>query len=94
MKEELSPLGFDLVEGDADCVLYPHHVGHYLRLNVHDTHDVVRSKILNEPGIYVPRNKAYPEQYHGMGIPIEDNVLVGESDPIVLSSSTPKEIVV
>ncbi|CAJ0649142.1 3670_t:CDS:2, partial [Entrophospora sp. SA101] len=94
MKEELSPLGFDLVEGDVDRVLYPHHVGHYLGLDVHDTHDIDRSKILRKgmPGIYVPRNKAYPEQYHGMGIRIEDNVLVGESDPIVLSSSAPKEI--
>ncbi|CAJ0912818.1 10367_t:CDS:2 [Entrophospora sp. SA101] len=88
MKEELSPLGFDLVKGDVDRVLYPHHVGHYLGLDVHDTHDIDRSKILRKgmPGIYVPRNKAYPEQYHGMGIRIEDNVLVGESDPIVLSS--------
>ena len=33
---------------DVDRVLYPHHVGHYLGLDVHDTHDVDRSKILRK----------------------------------------------
>ncbi|CAG8723280.1 316_t:CDS:10, partial [Acaulospora morrowiae] len=100
MKEELINLGFDLVEGDVDRVLYPHHVGHYLGLDVHDTHDLDRSRrllsgmvITIEPGIYIPPNDAYPKKYHGMGIRIEDNVLVGKTDPIVLSSTSPKEIV-
>jgi len=81
-------------------VLYPHHVGHYLGLDVHDTHDLERSRILKsgmvitiEPGIYIPPLDAYPKQYHGIGIRIEDDVLIGESDPYVLSSTTPKEIV-
>ncbi|CAG8636518.1 5124_t:CDS:1, partial [Dentiscutata heterogama] len=45
------------------------------------------------PGIYVPPNDAYPKRYHGIGIRIEDNVVVGATDPIVLSSTAPKEIV-
>ncbi|RHZ79599.1 hypothetical protein Glove_143g30 [Diversispora epigaea] len=100
MKEELQKLGFNIVEGDVDHILYPHHVGHYLGLDVHDTHDLDRSRrllhgmvITIEPGIYVPPNDAYPEKYHGIGIRIEDNVLVGRTDPIVLSSIAPKEIV-
>ncbi|RIB17595.1 peptidase M24 [Gigaspora rosea] len=100
MKEELLNIGFDLSEGDIDRVLYPHHVGHYLGLDVHDTPYIDRSRRLSsgmvitiEPGIYVPPNDAYPERYHGMGIRIEDNVVVGATDPIVLSSTAPKEIV-
>ncbi|CAG8710782.1 13628_t:CDS:2, partial [Racocetra fulgida] len=100
MKEELSNIGFDLSEGDVDRVLYPHHVGHYLGLDVHDTHYIDRSRrllrgmvITIEPGIYIPPNDAYPQKYHGIGIRIEDNVVVGTTDPIVLSSTTPKEIV-
>ncbi|CAG8456527.1 9122_t:CDS:10 [Diversispora eburnea] len=100
MKEELQKLGFNIVEGDVDHILYPHHVGHYLGLDVHDTHDLDRSRrllhgmvITIEPGIYVPPNDAYPKKYHGIGIRIEDNVLVGRTDPIVLSSIAPKEIV-
>ena len=27
-------------------MLYPHHVGHYLGLDVHDTHELERSRIL------------------------------------------------
>lgn len=107
-----------------DRVLYPHHVGHYLGLDVHDTHDLERSRILKsgmvitignviyhyqflfcfnyfnfkfqiilEPGVYIPPNDAYPKHFHGMGIRIEDDVLVGETDPYVLSSIAPKEIV-
>jgi Xaa-Pro aminopeptidase len=30
----------------VDRVLYPHHVGHYLGLDVHDTHDLERSRSL------------------------------------------------
>ncbi|CAG8512619.1 15894_t:CDS:10 [Cetraspora pellucida] len=100
MKEELLNIGFDLSEGDVDHVLYPHHVGHYLGLDVHDTHYIDRSRrllrgmvITIEPGIYIPPNDAYPKKYHGMGIRIEDNVVVGATDPIVLSSTAPKEIV-
>ncbi|CAG8447958.1 2185_t:CDS:10 [Scutellospora calospora] len=100
MKEELLNIGFDLVEGDIERVLYPHHVGHYLGLDVHDTHYIDRSRRLSrgmvitiEPGIYIPPNEAYPKKYHGMGIRIEDNVVVGATDPIVLSSTTPKEVI-
>lgn len=44
-----------------------------------------------EPGIYVPPLKEFPKEFHGMGIRIEDEVLVGEKHPVVLSVSAPKE---
>ncbi|KAK2587546.1 hypothetical protein KPH14_003679 [Odynerus spinipes] len=78
----------------------PHHVSHYLGMDVHDTAKVstnVRIKpgmiITMEPGIYVnPKNSLAPQQFHGLGIRIEDDVLVKENSSLVLSRNCPKEI--
>lgn len=47
---------------------------------------------LTEPGLYIPRDPAYPERYQGIGIRIEDNVMIGKNAPYVLSVTAPKEI--
>ncbi|KAI1315282.1 hypothetical protein EDD11_001014 [Mortierella claussenii] len=99
-KEGLSKLGIKPLANDVDRRLYPHHVGHYLGLDVHDTGDVSRSRTLKEgmvitiePGLYIPRDSAYPEKYQGIGIRIEDNIVIGKTVPHVLSVTAPKEIV-
>jgi intermediate cleaving peptidase 55 len=47
-----------------------------------------------EPGIYIPYDSQFPKEYQGIGIRIEDDVLVTDLDePIVLSAEAPKEIV-
>ncbi|ORE08126.1 hypothetical protein BCV72DRAFT_249007 [Rhizopus microsporus var. microsporus] len=81
MKEELQKIGFNVTGWDLERILYPHHVGHYLGLDVHDLHDLDRSRKLKqnmvitiEPGIYVPYDSKFPSKYHGIGIRIEDNV--------------------
>lgn len=45
-----------------------------------------------EPGIYVPPTPQFPQQYHNLGIRIEDEVLVGGKNPIVLTAAAPKEV--
>ncbi|KAG0695786.1 peptidase M24 [Suillus ampliporus] len=45
-----------------------------------------------EPGIYVPPTAQFPKYFHNIGIRIEDDVLVGENHPVVLSVSAPKEV--
>nr|DBA18264.1 TPA: hypothetical protein GDO54_016536 [Pyxicephalus adspersus] len=80
--------------------LCPHHVGHFLGMDVHDTPDVSRSLSLQpgmvitiEPGIYIPANDTeIPEKYRGIGIRIEDDVVITEQSPIILSAKCPKEI--
>ncbi|KAG0303728.1 Xaa-Pro aminopeptidase 3 [Dissophora globulifera] len=99
-KEGLSQLGIKPLAHDVDRRLYPHHVGHYLGMDVHDTGDISRSRPLKEgmvitiePGLYIPCDPAYPEKYQGIGIRIEDNVAIGKTVPYVLSVTAPKEIV-
>ncbi|KAM9326846.1 xaa-Pro aminopeptidase 3 [Gastrophryne carolinensis] len=78
----------------------PHHVGHYLGMDVHDTPDASRSLSLQpgmvitiEPGIYIPENDSdVPERYRGLGIRIEDDVIITEQSPVILSAECPKEI--
>jgi Xaa-Pro aminopeptidase len=63
---------------------FPHGISHFLGLDVHDTPTVGRtvplpenSVITVEPGLYFPENdETLPSQLRGIGIRIEDNVVV------------------
>lgn len=68
---------------------FPHGIGHHLGLDVHDLSDSMAPLapgmvITVEPGVYLPEE--------GIGIRIEDDVLVTESGCEVLSRSLPKEV--
>lgn len=81
---------------------FPHATGHYLGLDVHDTHGKSKSTPLTqnmvitiEPGLYCTLDDASaPEQFRGVGMRIEDDVVVGSatSEPEVLSARAVKEI--
>ncbi|KAI9138157.1 peptidase M24, structural domain-containing protein [Paraphysoderma sedebokerense] len=97
--EELKLLGFTCPKSDVSNVLYIHHIGHYLGLDVHDTPDISRSRKLQsgmvvtiEPGLYVPPSPSFPSRYHNIGIRIEDNILVRDNFFVNLSSNAPKEV--
>ncbi|KAF7989970.1 hypothetical protein HCN44_008644 [Aphidius gifuensis] len=78
----------------------PHHVGHYLGMDVHDCGKISRGVqvepgmiITVEPGVYVnSKNHLAPPEFHGLGIRIEDDVLITEQGPDVLTKMCPKEI--
>ncbi|THC90970.1 hypothetical protein EYZ11_009578 [Aspergillus tanneri] len=98
LKDQLQQLGFD-VSGDAMSTLFPHHVGHYVGLDVHDCPGYPRGYNLKagqcitvEPGIYVPDSDRWPERFRGIGIRIEDSVCVGDDSPIVLTTEAVKEV--
>lgn len=64
---------------------YCHSVGHYLGLDVHDTNTIGPHRTLEpgvvmaiEPGLYIPNHPQFGA-YAGIGVRIEDDVLVTNS---------------
>jgi len=99
LKKELNSIGFNIHKGDLERILYPHYLGHPVGIDLHETSFIDRAAPLQEgmiitiePGVYVPPNANFPKQFHDIGIRIEDEVLIGEEDPVVLSTSAPKEV--
>ncbi|KAH0968944.1 hypothetical protein GBA52_029196 [Prunus armeniaca] len=79
--------------------LNPTSIGHYLGMDVHDCSIVGYDRPLKpgvvitiEPGIYIPLSSNCPERYRGIGIRIEDEVLITETGYEVLTGSMPKEV--
>ena len=96
---ELRALGFNLGRGVLERVLYPHYIGHWLGIDLHDTSSVERGRrfepgmvITIEPGLYVPDDPAFPAAFRGLGMRVEDDVAIGDTDNIVLSADAPKEV--
>lgn len=99
LTDSLNQIGFDL-KGSDIRTLFPHHVGHYIGLDVHDCPGFPRSVPLKpgycvtvEPGIYVPDDERWPKHFRGIGIRIEDSVCVEEETPLILTTEAVKEIV-
>ncbi len=82
---------------------YMHGLGHMLGIDVHDVGQYYFGKesralepgvvMTVEPGIYVSVDtKDVPEQYLGIGVRIEDDVLCTQNGPRVLTTKVPKEV--
>jgi len=77
--------------------LYPHSIGHYLGIDVHDIPSCPLNRPLEpgmvvtiEPGLYVPDTAEAPTRFRNLGIRIEDDVLITEDGPVVLSGNCVK----
>lgn len=98
LRDGLKDLGFNL-SGDAMDILFPHHVGHFIGLDVHDAPGYPRTGRLGkgncitiEPGVYMPDDARWPERFRGLALRIEDSVIIGDDKPEVLTATAVKEI--
>ncbi|HVK61142.1 MAG TPA: aminopeptidase P N-terminal domain-containing protein [Bdellovibrionales bacterium] len=92
-----------LIDTNAFKKYYPHGVGHFLGMDVHDiglhTIDGEPRKLETgmaftiEPGLYIPfDDMSAPEELRGIGVRIEDDVVVTSSGVDILTKDCPKEI--
>jgi Xaa-Pro aminopeptidase len=80
---------------------FMHKTSHYLGMDVHDVgryFDGGRPRPLEpgvvitvEPGLYFGRDADVPERYRGIGVRIEDDVLIERAGARVLSHNVPKD---
>lgn len=91
----------ELIEQKAYREFYMHGLGHWLGLDVHDVGEYGENRdrtlepgmmLTVEPGLYLSKEADIPEQYKGIGIRIEDNLLITEYGNKNLTSAAPKEI--
>ena len=95
----------DLIKKQSYMKYYMHGVGHYLGLDVHDagryfcdqqakqSRPFAPGMVLTvEPGLYIPPDdKSAPAKYRGIGIRIEDDVLVTTDGNHNLTGHVPKD---
>ncbi len=91
----------EIVETEAYKPFYMHRVGHWLGIDVHDVGSYRNGAgwrpyepgmvTTIEPGIYVsPDNDGVESRWRGIGVRIEDDVLVTEAGHRVLSADVPR----
>ncbi|MEZ5570518.1 MAG: Xaa-Pro aminopeptidase [Halioglobus sp.] len=92
-----------LIERNAHRAFYMHRVGHWLGLDVHDVGDyrvgnewrmLEPGMVMTvEPGLYISAdNTKVASKWRGIGIRIEDDVIVTEGGCEVISSGAPKSV--
>ena len=93
----------ELIEKEAYKEFYMHRIGHWLGIDVHDVGDYRVGgewRVLEpgmcmtvEPGIYVaPDNAGVDAKWRGIGIRIEDDVLITKDGCEILTDDVPKTI--
>ncbi len=93
----------NLLKRQAYRTFYMHRVGHWLGLDVHDVGDYKVAEewrllepgmvMTVEPGLYIAADNAkVAKKWRGIGIRIEDDVVVTESGCDVISSGAPKTV--
>ena len=94
----------ELLKKKAHKRYFPHSIGHYMGLDVHDQNPYKTKNFKEiplkagmvltiEPGLYLPKeDRTVPKKFRGIGIRIEDDILVKKNGCENLSSGIVKEI--
>lgn len=74
---------------------YPHGAAHHIGLDVHDLSNYgplpENAIITVEPGIYIPKDSPCDPKWWGIGIRIEDDILISKNGPVNLSAGAPRK---
>lgn len=92
-----------LIEKECYKPFYMHRIGHWLGMDVHDVGDYKidgQWRLLEpgmvmtvEPGIYIaPDNQTVAQKWRGIGVRIEDDVLITKTGCDILTQGVPKQI--
>lgn len=92
-----------LIKDEKYKQFFMHRIGHWLGMDVHDVGDykvdgewrlLEPGMVLTvEPGVYIPADcRTVDEKWRGIGIRIEDDLLVTENGAICLTEKAPKTI--
>jgi Xaa-Pro aminopeptidase len=92
-----------LIESEAYKPFFMHRTSHWLGMDVHDVGAYFvdgKARVLEpgmvltvEPGIYIAKDyDKVPAEWRGIGVRIEDDVLVTSGDPEVLTAGIPKTV--
>lgn len=93
-----------LIKDEKYKQFYMHRIGHWLGMDVHDVGNYkinqqwrlleIGMVLTVEPGLYIPLDcKSVDEKWRGIGIRIEDDVLVTKNGYEILTHAVPKTIV-
>jgi Xaa-Pro aminopeptidase len=91
-----------LIEAGAHKQFYMHRTSHWLGMDVHDVgfyseggaaRPLVPGMVLTiEPGLYVAADAQVPPEFRGLGVRIEDDILVTSDGYDNLTAATPKSV--
>ena len=92
----------DLIKDKAYQPYFMHGLGHWLGLDVHDVGDYKTNDqdrplqpgmvMTVEPGLYFSPNADVPTEFRGIGIRIEDDIIITADGHDVITSGVPKNI--
>lgn len=93
----------DVMKANEHRKYYPHGIGHWLGMDVHDSGLYFINNeprpiepgmcFTIEPGLYIPADdSSAPEELRGIGVRIEDNILVTHNGYENLTAAVPKEV--
>ncbi|WP_299667601.1 aminopeptidase P family protein [uncultured Polaribacter sp.] len=75
---------------------FPHGTSHHIGLDVHDPGNYGNFEenmvVTMEPGIYIPNGSNCDKKWWGIGIRIEDDILVTKNGPVNLSEEAPRTV--
>lgn len=94
IRRRLLELG--IIQKPEEYVWYfPHGSAHNIGFDVHDRHirTVFEPNMVTtvEPGIYIPEGSPCDKRWWNIGIRIEDDILVTNGDPVILSGGLPRK---